>query len=165
LAWVYWNKHYWETFFSEDLLDSFLVLTDIALSYDDQLSEAYTFKGSYYSAIGKPEQAEYYFNIQLEYCYESIELGREYAEQVGLYYDLAGVYAFRGKKDKAYENLRIFNQRQWMPFFIVTLIKDDPLFDPIRDEPEFQQIVRDVEAKYQAEHERVRKWLEEQGAL
>jgi len=26
---------------------------------------------------------------------------------------------------------------------------------------EFQQIVRDVEAKYQAEHERVRQWLEE----
>jgi molybdopterin converting factor small subunit len=35
------------------------------------------------------------------------------------------------------------------------------LFDNIRAEPEFQQIVRDVEAKYQAEYERVRKWLEE----
>ncbi len=33
------------------------------------------------------------------------------------------------------------------------------------DEPEFQQIVRDVEAKYQAEHERVRKWLEENDML
>ena len=40
-------------------------------------------------------------------------------------------------------------------------IKNDPLFNSIRDEPEFQQIVRDVEAKHQAEHERVRKWLEE----
>ena len=36
------------------------------------------------------------------------------------------------------------------------LIHPDPLFDSIRNEPEFQQIVRDVEAKYQAEHERVR---------
>ena len=45
------------------------------------------------------------------------------------------------------------------------LIKNDPLFNSIRNEPEFQQIVRDVEAKYQAEHERVRKWLEEQGKL
>jgi molybdopterin converting factor small subunit len=35
----------------------------------------------------------------------------------------------------------------------------------IRYEPEFQQILKDVEAKYQAEHERVRKWLEEQGML
>jgi hypothetical protein len=35
----------------------------------------------------------------------------------------------------------------------------------IRNEPEFQQIANDVEAKYQAEHEKVRKWLEETGQL
>jgi hypothetical protein len=63
-------------------------------------------------------------------------------------------------------NLKIYNQRQepeglWM----VSLIKTDPLFDSIRNEPEFQQIVRDVETRYQAEHERVKKWLEEQGML
>jgi hypothetical protein len=44
-------------------------------------------------------------------------------------------------------------------------MKTDPLFNSIRNEPEFQQIVRYVEAKYQAEHERVRKWLEEQATL
>jgi len=40
-------------------------------------------------------------------------------------------------------------------------LKSDPLFAGIRDEPEFQQIVRDNEAKFQAEHERISKWLEE----
>jgi molybdopterin converting factor small subunit len=45
------------------------------------------------------------------------------------------------------------------------LIKSDPLFNNIRNEPEFQQIVKDLEAKYQAEHERVRTWLEEQAKL
>jgi len=48
---------------------------------------------------------------------------------------------------------------------MISLNKINPLFESIRNEPEFQQIVRDVEAKYQAEHERVRKWLEEQGML
>jgi len=33
------------------------------------------------------------------------------------------------------------------------------LFSPIRREPRFQKILKEVEAKYQAEHERVRKWL------
>lgn len=42
------------------------------------------------------------------------------------------------------------------------MIKHDPLFDSIRDEDRFQKISQNVEAKYQAEHERVRKWLEEQ---
>jgi len=49
--------------------------------------------------------------------------------------------------------------------WMVISFKNNPLFDSIRDEPEFQQIVRDVEAKYQAEHERVRKWLEENDML
>jgi hypothetical protein len=44
-------------------------------------------------------------------------------------------------------------------------IKNDPLFNSIRNEPEFQQIAGEIEAKYQAEHERVRKWLEKQGML
>ena len=48
---------------------------------------------------------------------------------------------------------------------MVTAIKNDPLFNSIRDEPEFQQIVREIEAKYQAEHKRVRKWLEENDML
>ena len=81
------------------------------------------------------------------------------------YYDLAGIYAFKGEKDKAYQNLRIFNQRMRMPLWIVTQIKKDPLFDSIRDDPEFQEIVRDIEAKYQAEHERVRLWLEDNDML
>jgi len=41
----------------------------------------------------------------------------------------------------------------------------DVFLTSIRTEPEFQQIVRDVEAKYQAEHERVRKWLDENDML
>jgi len=337
LAWVYWDKHYLETYFSEEFLDSFLILTNIALSYDDQLSEAYTWKGRYYYQMDKPEQAikefdkaikynpndwmayrqkgnlyssndfvksidnyqkaislnrgeqlpgmlrtlgflyynagfteeaincyqeafkldgdslhyifaagtnsnlkwgeflermyeidstnlyilyqlgydymrhgqheealkyfekclqesdkaqeihytigvmhrygyvywqngykeeaEYYFDMQLEYCNRIIELGRGWGHHFHTYYDLAGVHAFRGDKDKAYENLRIFNQSKIEPLWMVNGIKDDPLFDSIRDEPEFQQIVRDVEVKYQAEHERVKKWLEEQEDL
>jgi hypothetical protein len=47
----------------------------------------------------------------------------------------------------------------------LTLIKNDPLFIGIRNEPEFRQIVRDMEAKYQAEHERVRRWMEEKFTL
>jgi len=57
LASVFLDKHYWETYFSENFLDSVLILADIALKYDTQLSEAYTFRGYYYSQMGKSEQA------------------------------------------------------------------------------------------------------------
>jgi hypothetical protein len=85
-----------------------------------------------------------------------IALNQIYVQDFHLYKNLAAIYTFQGDKDKAYDNLRIINQRQRMPVWMVANIKDDP---------EFQQIVRDVEAKYQAEHERVRKWLEENDML
>jgi TolB-like protein len=114
---------------------------------------------------GFKKEAEYYFNEQKRICEESLKMGRWYSINFTANYDLAGVYAFMGDRDKAYENLRVLTRIPVYPIWWVELIKEDPLFDSIKDEPEFQQIVGDVEAKYQAEHERVRKWLEEQGML
>lgn len=335
LAMVYWGKHIWKEYLSENFMDSVLILTKIALSFDDQLSEAYTLRGKYYSETGKPEQAikefdkaiklnpndwmayyekgkfylnidfvnsinclqkaasinrgpelpsllgeigsaylwagfpeknlqyhqdklkldgdsssyysslaanefwlanfsksleyakkvnaldsndvfwlgtayswlgqykeslkyykkyferlkaqgiidingmhrigyvywqcgykekaEYFFNEQIKYCNKMIELKRSWSQGFYAYWDLAGVYAFIGEKDKAYENLRIFNQIQRANLAAPMQMKTEPLFNSIRNEPEFQKIAGDIEAKYQAEHERVRKWLEEQG--
>ena len=75
------------------------------------------------------------------------------------------MYAFLGDKEKAYQYLDEFNKKNIYPIWWVTFIKHDPLFDSIREEDRFQKISQNVEAKYQAEHERVRKWLEEQGDL
>ncbi|MEN8230750.1 MAG: helix-turn-helix domain-containing protein [Bacteroidota bacterium] len=84
------------------------------------------------------------------------------------YYNLASVYAFKGENDQAYENLTLFLtdwENEYIPLYIVTRIKNDPFFDNIRDEPEFQQIFRDAESKYQAGHEEIRQWLEENDLL
>jgi TolB-like protein len=342
LAWVCWDKHAWKENLSENFMDSVLILTNIALSFDDQLSEAHTLKGRYYRGIGKPDQAieefdkaikfnpndwipyrekgEFYsfsnsnidlvnaiknyqkavsinrgpelpallWNIGLAYflagfpekCqqytldklkldgdslgyydglaniqfwlanfnksneygekgytidstnldilvmlgmgyawlgqykeslkyykkyieilkpqagviinyspgigytywqngykeeavnifneeieYDMNELKRSSGQSFGTYYSLASVYAFRGIKNEAYKNLRAFNIIQRVPFYMVTDMKNNPLFNDIRNEPEFQQIEKEIEAKYQAEHERVRKWLEENKML
>jgi len=44
-------------------------------------------------------------------------------------------------------------------------IRYDVLLDPIRDNPEFQKVLNEAAAKYQAEHERIRQWLEENDML
>jgi TolB-like protein/Tfp pilus assembly protein PilF len=121
--------------------------------------------GYIYWLNGYKQEADFYFNEQIKYCNRSNELGRMYSTLYWSYYDLAGIYAFKGEKDMAFKNLRIFNQKQRIGRWMVTLINDDPLFNSIRDETEFQQIVHEVEAKYQAEHERVKKWLEENDML
>jgi hypothetical protein len=114
---------------------------------------------------GYKKEADYYFNKMIEYCNNENKLERVRSKQFFTYYDLAGVYAFKGDKAEAYKNLRIFNQRKSEPYWIVDLINHDQLFQSIRNETEFIQIVKDTEAKYQAEHERVRKWLEENKML
>ena len=116
--------------------------------------------GFIYWKNGYRKEADYYFDKQIEHCNYLNKSDAIWSKSHYPNYDLAGIYAFRGEKGKAYENLRIFNKTKRFPIWILMLIKNDPLFDSIRNEPEFQQIVRDVESKYRAEHERVRKWLE-----
>jgi TolB-like protein len=111
------------------------------------------------------EMANYYFDLQMKYSNGQINSTKPWAQQYYSNYDRAAVYAFRGEKTKAYEDLRIVNKPIRMPFWIVQLISVDPLFESIRNETEFQQIVRDIETKYQEEYERVKKWLEEQGMI
>jgi tetratricopeptide (TPR) repeat protein len=112
--------------------------------------------------VGKKKEAEYYFNQQIKYDEESIRLSRDIGQRKSAQYDLAGTYAFLGDKAKAYKYLDEYVKRNTFPLWMVTFIKHDLLFYSLRNEERFQKIVQQVEAKYQAEHERVRKWLEEQ---
>ena len=122
--------------------------------------------GYAYWQNGYITEGEYYFKVQIESCLSEDNLERRSGmDDLFNNYDLAGIYAFLGEKDKAYENLKIYNKRKYIYQGMVTWIKTDPLFNSIRNEPEFQKIVRDQEARYNKEHERVRKWLEEHGIL
>jgi TolB-like protein/AraC-like DNA-binding protein len=119
--------------------------------------------GYVYLKTGSKNEADHLFMEQKRISEESIKMGRFYS--IDANYDIAALYTFLGEKKKAYENLRSVNKIHICPLWLLNLIKNDPFFDSIRDEPEFQEIVIDLEAKYQAEHERVRKWLEEQEKL
>jgi hypothetical protein len=77
---------------------------------------------------------------------------------------MAGTYAFLGDKVKAYKYLDEWSMN-FQPLFMINIFKGDPLFAGIQKEDRFQKITQNVEAKYQAEHERVRKWLVGQGML
>jgi hypothetical protein len=88
-------------------------------------------------------------------------LNRHYTADIFSFYYMAALYAFQGNNEKAYENLNQVNNRQGLPLWMVNVMSNDPMFDNLREEPQFQQILHDVESKTQAEHERVRHWMEE----
>jgi TolB-like protein len=120
--------------------------------------------GVVYSDLGLKDSAEYYFKKQIDNCNAAIRLGRPYGISFA-YYDLALIYASRGDKIKALEVLNIFKQREGMCRWFATALQWEPAFRNFKNDPDFQNIFTEIEVKYQEEHERVKKWLEEQGML
>ena len=110
------------------------------------------------------KESDFYFEKSIETYSNLIKFDRK-GESRYYFYRLAGIFTYRGEKGKAYEFLNKLNQSPIFSIGEITLIKHDPLFKSVRNEPVFQSIVKNMEAKYQAEHEKVRKWLEEQGKL
>jgi TolB-like protein/Tfp pilus assembly protein PilF len=140
-------------------IDKYLVLLD------ETLVTSYRYNGMHrvgyiYWKNNRIDSANYYFDLQMKFSTMLINSGL-YGNFP--YYDMAGIYAFRGEKEKAFENLMVFNRADGKTASFITLLKYDPLFDTIRDEPEFQQIMRDYEAKFKAQHDRIKKWLDDQG--
>jgi TolB-like protein/AraC-like DNA-binding protein/Tfp pilus assembly protein PilF len=121
--------------------------------------------GYTYWHVDRTEEAEYYFNRQIEIDLESIRLGRWNTLQRQAHFDLAKVYTFLGIKGKAYQYLDEVNKNQSFGLGDLNSFKYSPFFNNIRPEPRFQKILKDVEAKYQAEHERVRKWMVSHGLM
>jgi tetratricopeptide (TPR) repeat protein len=145
-------------------LEKWLASLDETLYNDNQYNGMHRLGYAYWKN-NRFNEAKQYFDLQMEYCNRILGLDLPDVDHYAAYYDKAAIYAFRGDKEKAFESLRRFNQQKTILAWMHQLIKIDPLLENIRNEPEFQQIVRDVEAKYQAEHERVRQWLEENDML
>jgi len=131
---------------------------ELSLYQDFRLALAYWENERY-------DRAEYYFNQQIESIYNERALGRLHDELLYTYFDLAAIQAFKGEKQDALENLRIFKEKQQISFYIPATIVNEPFFDDVKDDPEFKDIFQEIEAKYQAGHERVKQWLEENDML
>jgi TolB-like protein len=131
---------------------------ELALAYSHRIGYAF-------SQVGKMKEATFWFNQQIKYGEDDIKLGRKQVQEHHVYYDLAATYAFIGDKVKAYQYLDEYNKDNFYSSIMLSYAKHDVLLDKIRNEERFQKILQNMEAKYQAEHDRVKKWLEEQGML
>ena len=121
--------------------------------------------GYTFQQVGKYEEAEYYYSQHIKNCEEMIRLNREGGQRKFAQYDLACIYAVKGDKEKAFRYLEEYGNRKYSRPFEISLLKNDPMFDNIRQDERFQSIVEKMKARYQQEHERVSKWLEEQRML
>jgi hypothetical protein len=98
---------------------------------------------------GETHKSEKLFQEHLASLEKTVKEGKS---RFGLEYDLAGAYAFLGDKEKAYYWLNK------MPYNMLTtiFIQIDPLFDSIRNEPQFRTVID----KQQKDREEIRRVIE-----
>jgi tetratricopeptide (TPR) repeat protein len=80
-------------------------------------------------------------------------------------YMLASIFSLMGEQEKAMEYFNkvslIWLRQRWF----INLMENDPLFQNIRSNERFQEILIISKSDYQKEHEKVRIWLEENNLL
>ena len=147
----------------EEAYDYSLKFIEVVDSVLVRISGSMPLIGYAFWQVGKQDEAKYYFNEQIRHSLENIRLNRMI---FGSDHDvLAQVYSILGEKEKAYHYLDEFNKRSFFSSWDLNDVKRNSMFNSLRDEERFQQIMQSMEAKYQREHERVRVWLEEEGML
>jgi tetratricopeptide (TPR) repeat protein len=129
--------------------------TAIVQNYDPRI--AYTFFKS-----GLTKEAEKYFSEYLDFCQNLLKSSRPYSQINWAYYDIASIYSFRGDKENALKNLKLYSRNKNCELWMLTDMKFDPLLSNIRNEPEFIQIEKEMENKYQIVSAEVGKWIKEQ---
>jgi len=76
------------------------------------------------------------------------------------YFILTSIYAVRGEKKNALDNLRFLREKfPASDLQVVFLLKYWPMFDNIRNEPRFQDYLQAAESHYLKEHARVEELL------
>lgn len=118
--------------------------------------------GHLYWVLGEKEKAMKYFNKYIAFGEESIRIGRLNAQAGYTSYDMAGIYALLGQKEKAYYYLDQVNNGKIAPSFILALLDDDPMFVSIRSEERFKKIQRELKEKNDKEKERVLSLLQKE---
>ncbi len=108
-----------------------------------------------YLQCGYKDEAEKWFSEQKRFSEVSLKYGRWYSSWGYADLDLGIMYSLKGEYEKAFKHLKDFSDIKVCPVFLLTDMKNSPIYDSLRNKSEFQKIFSSMEAKYQAEHERM----------
>jgi len=115
---------------------------------------------------GKREIAKQLFDEYINYWMEKTKNG-SFNQRWGIFYNLAGIYSFLGNKEEALKWLRkqqeegfTFSEPPGFSYAYENFIYYDPLFNNIRNEDEFKQIVADAQNKKTKIRERIEEIVE-----
>ncbi|MBX2944776.1 MAG: helix-turn-helix domain-containing protein [Cyclobacteriaceae bacterium] len=97
-----------------------------------------------------------------------IESYREFLNHDQSAYRHAGLgmyYAYTGNKQKALEHFRQFAKEDNIQYWLILFIDKDPMLAGMATDPEMKKVLREIEKKFWANHNKLKLRLEEQGLL
>jgi AraC-like DNA-binding protein/TolB-like protein len=115
--------------------------------------------GYLFKLMGENEMAEVCFERHKNYI-ENLEIGN-----VNKHHSFAAFYSYRGDTANAIKHLKILRQQENYPVYVIRVLEQDPLFDNVRELPEFKKIFSEIETKFWKNHDRIKASLKEKGLL
>ena len=110
------------------------------------------------SKVGREEEAGKYFDLYKEYAENDQTIYKDLS--------LAAYYSYKGDTDKAIEHMRLFSEQDSYYYWTVIFLQlNDPLFDPIRNVPEYRKLIKKIENNFWKSHDEIRVALEGQNLL
>lgn len=109
------------------------------------------------------EKADYHFKGSIKQAEKEIKLNSANARSYNSHFNLALIYAIINDKQKSLQYLGMIKESRSIPLNFINELKTNPMFDNVRQEPDFQKIIRELEKKYLEEHEKIKKLLISRG--
>lgn len=113
--------------------------------------------GLVFSEMGMPEKADSLFSVYKIYADSDLTMYKHLSLAV---YD-----AHFGELEKAMEHLEMFSQQNSFSYLLFPFMEIDPLTDALRERPAYREIIKKMEEKFWADHERIRKSLAEKNLI
>lgn len=128
---------------------------------DEQNVERYLYEngimGETFARIGASEASRQIFASYKQYADNDHSIYKNLS--------LAMYYSHKGERKQAIEHLALFSQQDKFQYWIILFLEMDPLVDPIKDMPEFQEIMEKLKTKFWQHHDELQQSLKEKNLI
>ena len=113
--------------------------------------------GMVYKKMGLDEQAADFYSAYTDYC--------ETDQSIYKSASMVTKYAYEGENDQAIEQLKVFATQDNYKYWFLVFMEIDPLIKPLKNHPEFEEVMQKIEDRFWENQTKLKKSLEEKGLI
>lgn len=148
-------------YYQEDYETAFLYYEKFVVARKNRGMDIYPHEdikiGLVYEKMGLDKQASEFFTSYAKYCKNDASIYKPVS--------VAALYTYEGKFDEAIEQLKVFSSKSNYQYWILVFMKTDPVFKPLKNHPEFNEVMQKIEDLFWENQKQLKNSLEEKGLL